>query len=104
VGMSDGVEGDLMDEEARRALEMSEEELNTRFGRGSRRPKLARKPPLRVRQKKEGKQAAGVVAEATEATEVEWNPASVVFADLETSKRRDEPVAILSRPAIRIQP
>ena len=32
-----------MDDEARRALEMSEDELNARFDAGSRRPKLATK-------------------------------------------------------------
>jgi hypothetical protein len=61
------MEGDLMDEEARRALEMSEADLNARFEAGAKRPRVARKAPLRVRRKKDlNQRAATIVEQATE--------------------------------------
>lgn len=48
MGVSDCMEG-VMDEEAKQVLEMSDDELNARFGGGSREPDLLRAAPLVVK-------------------------------------------------------
>lgn len=93
-----------MDEEARRALEMSREELDARFEGGTKRPGIARLAPLRVRRKQDVNQrAAAIVCSATERTPV-WDPATVVFSELSKRKRDDSPVQIPGLPAVTIQP
>ena len=107
MGVSDGIEGDLMDEEARRALELSEEDLNARFEAGSHSPRVAKRPPLRVRRKQQ--HAAAIVAEVTERTESvtvsfppDWRSDSIVI--MGSRIRQEGPVEFPTDSPLTVEP
>jgi hypothetical protein len=100
MGMSDGMEGEMTDKEADRALEMSEEELNARFEKGGRFPRIAKKAPRRIRKGRDlNQRAAAIVAEATQSSmaDIEWHLDSIEITDI-----RFEPQG--PQPRVKIQP
>ena len=110
MGVSDGVEDEMMDEETRRAMEMSDEELDARFVRGKRTPRLARREPKRLRSRRKViRQETPTVEQASEGSQAHGieiaSHASVTFEGLERRERNDQPIEIRpSSSSITVQP
>jgi hypothetical protein len=109
MGVSDGME-DVMDEETRKALDMSREELVERAAK-AKAARIAKKIPRRLRGRRVVNQRTGaVVEEATEragavedAIVLKWNPESVTIVALEWQARQDLPVTIRPRDTVIIR-
>jgi hypothetical protein len=109
MGLSDGME-DVMDEETRKALDMSREELVERAAK-AKPARIAKKIPRRLRGRRDVNQrAAAIVEEATEragaledGVVLRWNPESVTIVALEWQARHDAPVTIQPRDTVIIQ-
>jgi hypothetical protein len=98
------MEGEVMDEETRRISEMSDEELNARFERGTP-AKIAGKMPRRIRRKQAlDRRAAAIVAQATDGGSIEWDVASVSFEGLSIGGRNDKPFEIPSQSDATVRP